>query len=211
MFYVLTWRSALLGVACAAFTALLFGAIASIFVPWGLPALTLPFCFGTLAFVLLKDASKHFTWVPPAEVVTQEEHRRQGRTRQEARLRPLTSRPRPHEQRAFPRTPRPGRRPAGQRPDHTGAYCHCWQVSVNPPVIQMGVSADGKSIMCPVRRPGRRLSALIRPGRHPQSRSLSRQPNRAQPGRDRFHAEELLGCVSGELGLRPFLRSQGHT
>ena len=84
VFYVLTWRSALLGVACAAFTALLFGAIASIFVPWGLPALTLPFCFGTLAFVLLKDASKHFTWVPPAEVATPEEHLRRARTRQES-------------------------------------------------------------------------------------------------------------------------------
>ena len=55
VFYVLSWRSALLGVACAAFTALLFGAIASLFTPWGLPALTLPFCFGTLTFVLLKD------------------------------------------------------------------------------------------------------------------------------------------------------------
>jgi urea transporter len=74
VFYVLTWRSALLGVACAAFTALLFGAIASFFVPWGLPALTLPFCFGTLAFVLLKDVSRYFRWVPPAEVVTPEEH-----------------------------------------------------------------------------------------------------------------------------------------
>ena len=80
MFYVLTWRSALLGVACAAFTALLFGAIASFFGPWGLPALTLPFCFGTLAFVLLKDASRNFTWVPPADVVTPEEHLRRART-----------------------------------------------------------------------------------------------------------------------------------
>lgn len=48
------------------------------------PALTLPFCFGTLAFVLLKDATKHFTWVPPAEVVTPEEHLRRARTRQES-------------------------------------------------------------------------------------------------------------------------------
>ncbi len=84
VFYVLTWRSALLGVACAAFTALLFGAIASFFVPWGLPALTLPFCFGTLAFVLLKDMTNSFTWVPPAEVVTPEEHLRRARTRKES-------------------------------------------------------------------------------------------------------------------------------
>jgi urea transporter len=78
VFYVLTWRSALLGVACAAFTALLFGAIASFFGPWGLPALTLPFCFGTLAFVLLKDVSRNFSWVPPSEVVTPEEHLHQA-------------------------------------------------------------------------------------------------------------------------------------
>ena len=26
-----------------------------------------------------------------------------------------------------------------------------------------------------------------------------------------FRPGELLGCVSGELGLRPFLESQGHT
>ncbi|MEW2501661.1 MULTISPECIES: urea transporter [unclassified Amycolatopsis] len=78
VFYVLTWRSAILGVLCAIFTALLFGAIGSIFVPWGLPALTLPFCFGTLTFVLLKDTSKFFEWVPPAEVVTPEEHVRRS-------------------------------------------------------------------------------------------------------------------------------------
>jgi urea transporter len=78
VFYVLTWRSAILGVLCAIFTALLFGAIGSIFVPWGLPALTLPFCFGTLTFVLLKNTSKYFEWVPPAEVVTPEEHLRRS-------------------------------------------------------------------------------------------------------------------------------------
>jgi urea transporter len=82
VFYVLTWRTALLGVACAAFTALLFGAIAAVFTPWGLPALTLPFCFGTLTFVLLKE-SKAFEWVPPAEVVTPEEHLRRARRRQQ--------------------------------------------------------------------------------------------------------------------------------
>ena len=82
VFYVLTWRTALLGVACAAFTALLFGAIAAVFTPWGLPALTLPFCFGTLTFVLLKDAWKVNEWVPPAEVVTPEEHMRRVRSRE---------------------------------------------------------------------------------------------------------------------------------
>jgi urea transporter len=84
VFYVLTWRSALLGIVCAAVTALLFGAIVSFLMPWGLPALTLPFCFGTLAFVLLKDASRYFEWVPPAEVVTPEEHLHRVRVRHEA-------------------------------------------------------------------------------------------------------------------------------
>ena len=46
----------MLAVACAILAAMLFGAIASLFIPWGLPALTLPFVFATLAFVLLKGA-----------------------------------------------------------------------------------------------------------------------------------------------------------
>jgi len=33
-----------------------------------------------LAFVLLKDASRNFTWVSPADVVTPEEHLRRART-----------------------------------------------------------------------------------------------------------------------------------
>lgn len=76
VFYVLTWRSGLLAVACAISTALLFGAIASFFAPWGLPALTLPFCFGTLAFVLMKYRSKRFVPVEAEDITTPEEHRR---------------------------------------------------------------------------------------------------------------------------------------
>jgi len=74
VFYVLTWRSGLLAAACAIFTALLFGAISSIFEPWGLPALTLPFCFGTLAFVLLKGAARNFVPVEVQDITTPEEH-----------------------------------------------------------------------------------------------------------------------------------------
>ncbi len=75
VFYVLTWRSALLGMVCAAFAALLFGAITSFLEPWGLPAMTLPFCFATLAFVLLHNAApQRLTWVPPAELQTPEAH-----------------------------------------------------------------------------------------------------------------------------------------
>jgi urea transporter len=80
VFFVLTLRSGLLAVACAVLAALLFGAIASLFTPWGLPALTLPFVFATLAFVLLKDASTKLEPVAVADVTTPEEHlkRRRG-------------------------------------------------------------------------------------------------------------------------------------
>jgi urea transporter len=74
VFFVLSWRSGLLAVGCAVFAAMLFGAIASLFTPWGLPALTLPFCFATLAFVLLKGASDRLTAVEVADITTPEEH-----------------------------------------------------------------------------------------------------------------------------------------
>jgi urea transporter len=74
VFFVLTFRSALLAVACGVFAAMLFGAIASLFTPWGLPALTLPFCFATLAFVLLKGASDRLAPVAVEDITTPEEH-----------------------------------------------------------------------------------------------------------------------------------------
>ena len=74
VFFVLSWRSGILAVACAVLAAMLFGAIASLFVPWGLPALTLPFCFATLAFVLLKGASDKLVPVELADITTPEEH-----------------------------------------------------------------------------------------------------------------------------------------
>ena len=67
-------RSGVLAVACAVLAALLFGAIASLFTPWGLPALTLPFVFATLAFVLLKDASTKLEPVAVEDITTPEEH-----------------------------------------------------------------------------------------------------------------------------------------
>ena len=74
VFFVLTWRSGLLAVACAVLAALLFGAFVALFTPWGLPALTLPFCFATLAFVLLKDASTELEPVAIEDITTPEEH-----------------------------------------------------------------------------------------------------------------------------------------
>jgi len=76
VFFVLTWRSGLLAVGCAVLAALMFGAFASLFTPWGLPALTLPFCFATLAFVLLKGASSRLSAVEVADITTPEDHRR---------------------------------------------------------------------------------------------------------------------------------------
>jgi hypothetical protein len=60
-------------VACAAFTALLFGAIASLFTPWGLPALTLAFWFGTLAFTVMKHTSSRLVEVEVEDITTPEE------------------------------------------------------------------------------------------------------------------------------------------
>jgi urea transporter len=72
VFYVLSIRSAVLAVACAIFTAVLFGAISALFIPWGLPALTLPFCFGTLAFTIMKYSSDKLVPVEPADITTPE-------------------------------------------------------------------------------------------------------------------------------------------
>jgi urea transporter len=74
VFFVLTLRTGVLAIACAVLAALLFGAIGALFVPWGLPALTLPFCFATLAFVLLKGASTKLEPVAVEDITTPEEH-----------------------------------------------------------------------------------------------------------------------------------------
>ncbi|CAA9478087.1 MAG: hypothetical protein AVDCRST_MAG38-1868 [uncultured Solirubrobacteraceae bacterium] len=76
VFFVLSWRSGLLAVACAVLAALIFGAIASLLTPWGLPALTLPFVLATLAFVLLKGATDRLDPVEVADITTPEEHLR---------------------------------------------------------------------------------------------------------------------------------------
>ncbi|MBA3262636.1 MAG: urea transporter [Thermoleophilaceae bacterium] len=79
VFYVLSVRSAILAVACAVFTAMLFGAIAALFIPWGLPALTLPFCFGTLAFTIMKYSTDKLVPVEPADITTPEGNLRRYR------------------------------------------------------------------------------------------------------------------------------------
>jgi hypothetical protein len=87
VFYVLSWQSALLGVGCAIAAAMLFGALGSLFTPWGLPALTLPFCFATLAFVLIKDTSPRFVTVEVADITTPEEHLTRSRGEHSAGVR----------------------------------------------------------------------------------------------------------------------------
>jgi len=85
VFYVLSVRSAILAVCCAVFTALLFGALAALFTPWGLPALTLPFCFGTLAFTIMKYSSDKLVPVEPADITTPEDNLRRYRRERAAR------------------------------------------------------------------------------------------------------------------------------
>jgi len=80
VFFVLSWRTGVLAVMCGVLAALLFGAIASLFIPWGLPALTLPFVFATLAFVLLKGASSVIEPVAIEDITTPEEHLERSRT-----------------------------------------------------------------------------------------------------------------------------------
>lgn len=75
VFVVLTWRSAVLAAACAVFAALLFAAVTTLFSPWGLPALTLPFCLATLAFLLPKELTPRLQAVATEEISTPEEHR----------------------------------------------------------------------------------------------------------------------------------------
>ena len=79
VFYVLSVRSAILAVGCAIATAVLFGALAALFTPWGLPALTLPFCFGTLAFTLMKYTTDKLVPVEPADITTPEGNLRRYR------------------------------------------------------------------------------------------------------------------------------------
>lgn len=77
VFYVLTWRSALLAVAAAITASVLFAALGAALLPLGLPSLTLPFCLSTFAFLLLAGASSRFEAVEATVVTTPEDHRLQ--------------------------------------------------------------------------------------------------------------------------------------
>lgn len=74
VFFVLSLRSFVLGVGCAILAALFFGALSALFQPWGLPALTLPFCLATIIFVLLKFGTSSVEAVEIEDITTPEEH-----------------------------------------------------------------------------------------------------------------------------------------
>jgi hypothetical protein len=65
------WAGHSRSVRCAIAAAILFGALSALFGPWGLPALTLPFCFGTLVLTIMKYTSDKLVPVEPADITPQ--------------------------------------------------------------------------------------------------------------------------------------------
>ena len=74
----------------------------------------------------------------------------------------------------------------------------------------MEADQDGEDRLCSLRRPSGRLPACLRARRHPQDRAVSRRADDPHPEAIDFSPGELLGSVSGELGLRKFLEEAGH-
>ena len=72
-------------------------------------------------------------------------------------------------------------------------------------------SADGEGSVRPVRGPGWGLPDDLCPPGDPDHQLLPRWPADAQPPIDRLRPGQLLGSVSGELGLRTFLETAGHS
>ena len=63
----------------------------------------------------------------------------------------------------------------------------------------------------PLRRPGRRISEQLSARRSAESRDAIRTARRSRrPSAIDFQPGQLLGSVSGELGLRKFLEAAGH-
>ena len=54
MFYLLSWRTCLLAAVTAALATAVQSALAVAFRPYGMPVMTLPFCFATILVVLLR-------------------------------------------------------------------------------------------------------------------------------------------------------------
>jgi len=67
-----------------------------------------------------------------------------------------------------------------------------------------------KVVCCCTKTPSTGIQGLPA-RRNPPDRELSWGPDRSLARCHRFHSGHLLGSVSGELGLRPYLEGLGHT
>lgn len=72
IFVVLSVRAVLLSIACAIATAVLYASLSVALAPWGLFALTLPFCVATIGFLLIVAMSTKFRAIPLADISTPE-------------------------------------------------------------------------------------------------------------------------------------------
>uniref|UniRef100_A0A8D1QVH7 Urea transporter 1 n=1 Tax=Sus scrofa TaxID=9823 RepID=A0A8D1QVH7_PIG len=75
MFYVLTWQTHLLAIACALFAAYLGAALANMLSVFGLPPCTWPFCLSALTFLLLKTNNPTIYKLPLSKVTYPEANR----------------------------------------------------------------------------------------------------------------------------------------
>ncbi|XP_055273256.1 urea transporter 2 [Moschus berezovskii] len=75
MFYVITWQTHLLAIACALFTAYLGTALANMLSVFGLPPCTWPFCFSALTFLLLTTNNPAIYKLPLSRVTYPEANR----------------------------------------------------------------------------------------------------------------------------------------
>ncbi|MEV6904049.1 urea transporter [Amycolatopsis sp. NPDC051372] len=98
VFLVLSRRTFVLGIFGAVMSAVMSAVLAAtlsvLFTPWGLPALTLPFCLATLAILLVKGHVTNLDAVPLDTLSTPEQHLRQGLTTPE-QLRKQRAKPLP--------------------------------------------------------------------------------------------------------------------
>ncbi|CAM9486657.1 unnamed protein product [Lampetra planeri] len=76
MFFAFTWQAHLVAVACAFFCAYLGEALMNMMSVVGLPALTWPFCLGTLVFLLMSSGLHGVYKLPLSEVTYPEANRR---------------------------------------------------------------------------------------------------------------------------------------
>nr|XP_035963457.1 urea transporter 2-like [Halichoerus grypus] len=75
MFYVLTWQTHVLAVACALFAAYLGAALANMLSVFGLPPCTWPFCLSALTFLLLTTNNPAIYKLPLSKVTYPEANR----------------------------------------------------------------------------------------------------------------------------------------